>query len=248
MTLLGNYQILNKNPNRLLVSNLYRGANFQPSNMVKFYTSEADGGRLENASIPTGTEPPYSWVLAPKGGELSSTTSIRGSGDLSASLILGKIMEANLSGLGELSASMSLITSMMADLSGSGSISASLSTTIALAANLTGSGSLSASLSLLVPLAANLSGSGSITADLKGNADLAAIIYVNQSEATVQQIVDAVWGALAADYNTSGTMGNKLNGAGSAGDPWTTDLSSYNTVNTAGKVVKQIKALAAAGL
>lgn len=33
-------------------------------------------------------------------------------------------------------------------------------------------------------------------------------------------------------------MGNKLNGAGSAGDPWTTDLSSYNTAGTAGKRLK----------
>jgi len=61
---------------------------------------------------------------------------------------------------------------------------------------------------------------------------------VNQSEATVQQIVDAVWNALAAEYNISGTMGNKLNGAGSAGDPWTTDISAYNTANTAGKILK----------
>lgn len=66
-----------------------------------------------------------------------------------------------------------------------------------------------------------------------------ADIYVNQSEATVQQIVDAVWNALAAEYDLSGTMGEKLNGAGSAGDPWTTDLSSYNTAQTAGKILKE---------
>jgi hypothetical protein len=33
-------------------------------------------------------------------------------------------------------------------------------------------------------------------------------------------------------------MGEKLNGAGSAGNPWTTDLSSYNTANTAGKILR----------
>ena len=45
-------------------------------------------------------------------------------------------------------------------------------------------------------------------------------------------------GYIATQFNEDGTMGEKLNGAGSAGNPWTTDLTSYNTANTAGKVLK----------
>ena len=127
-------------------------------------------------------------------------------------------------------------------------IPGSLSLTLGLAANLAGSGDLSGSLSLLVPLLANLVGSGSLSGNLKGTADLNATIYVNQSEATVQQLVEGVWNALAADYNNSGTMGQKLNAAGTAGDPWTTDLSGYNTTNTAGKIIKQIKSIGQANL
>lgn len=241
--ILGNYSILNKNPNRTIVplGNLNMGSIVKPSLMRGFYTSEADSGRLDHACIPTGTEPPYVFMFAPKGGELSATTHIRGEGVVSGSLTLGKNMEANLSGSGSLSASMSLITSLTAALSGSGSLSGSLSLTLSLAASLIGTGSLSAALSLLIELEANLSSVGILSGNLKGTADLAADIYVNQSEATVQQIVDAVWNALAADYNTSGTMGEKLNGAGSAGDPWTTDLSSYTTANTAGLILKQAK-------
>ena len=97
-------------------------------------------------------------------------------------------------------------------------------------------------------LNAGLSGVGTLSANLKGLASLAADIYVNQSEATVQELVAGVWNALAADYNDSGTMGEKLNAAGTAGDPWTTDLSSYNTTNTAGKIVKQIKSIGQANL
>lgn len=239
--ILGNYSLLNKNPHKLLVStgNLNKGSFWQPNTFLGIHVSEADGGRLRNASIPTGTEPPYCFVLAPEGGELSSTTSIRGTGDVAATLILGKVMEANLSGTGNLTASMSLISALSAALSGSGTITADLKTSLTLAANLVGSGDLTASLKLLIPLAASLSGVGAITANLRGNADLEAQIYVNQSEETVQQIVDAVWGALATDYNASGTMGQKLNGAGSAGDPWTTDLSTYNTANTAGLLMKK---------
>jgi len=246
--LLGNYTILNKNPNRLLVGTQYRSASERQIPLHSFYTSEADGGRLQHACLPTGTEPPYVWRFAPKGGELSATTYVTGSGSLAGSLLSGRYMEADLSGTASLSASMSLITSLVAALTGSGELSANLKTTLSLAADLAGSGDISGSLGLLIELLADLSGSGSLTADLKGNLDLQANIYVNQSEATVQQIVDAVWNALASDYNTSGTMGNKLNGAGSAGDPWTTDLSTYNTTGTAGKIVKQIKSLAQAGL
>ncbi len=50
-----------------------------------------------------------------------------------------------------------------------------------------------------------------------------------------------MWSALAAEYNISGTMGQKLNGAGSAGDPWTTDLTTYTTDGTAGKILQQAK-------
>lgn len=36
---------------------------------------------------------------------------------------------------------------------------------------------------------------------------MSADIYVNQSTASVEEIAAAVWNALAAEYNTSGTMG-----------------------------------------
>lgn len=249
MGLIGNINVVSRIQGHS--SNALASRGFSPLNKIpslySFYVQDRVENRTEQmtASFPTGTEPPYSYMLAYKGGELSSTTYANGTGSLSGSLALGKIMEANLSGSGDLSASMSLITSIAAALSGSGTLSGSLSTTLSLAANLIGSGSLSGSLSMLIPLAAALSGSGAITANLKGNLDMEADIYVNQSQATVDQIVAAVWNAVAADYNTSGTMGQKLNGAGSAGDPWTTDLSAYNTADTAGLILKQAKAKAA---
>jgi hypothetical protein len=42
-----------------------------------------------------------------------------------------------------------------------------------------------------------------------------------ESGVTIDNIVAGVWSALAADFNAAGTMGEKLNGAGSAGNPWT---------------------------
>jgi hypothetical protein len=44
---------------------------------------------------------------------------------------------------------------------------------------------------------------------------------------TAEQCATAVWESLAASFNTPGTMGAKLNAAGTAGDPWTADLEGY---------------------
>lgn len=246
--ILGNIDQLAFNPYRQL-GHFSIKSNYKPSTGYSAYFPDTtSASTFSRACFPTGTQPPYSWLLAPKGGELSATTTLVGTGTLTGSLAMGKTMTADLTGLGELTGSLSLITSLLADLSGSGTLTGDLSLTLSLAADLLGEGDLTGALSLLMGLNADLSGVGTLSANLKGLASLAADIYVNQSEATVQELVAGVWNALAADYNDSGTMGEKLNAAGTAGDPWTTDLSSYNTTNTAGKIVKQIKSIGQANL
>lgn len=54
-------------------------------------------------------------------------------------------------------------------------------------------------------------------------------------------IVNGVWNATAADYNTALTMGAKVNAAGTAGDPWGADLSGY-APGTAGEAVYNMPA------
>jgi hypothetical protein len=204
---------------------------------------------MKRACFPSGTQPPYSWLLAFKGGELSSTNKISGSGTLSANQSNGINIEADLDGTGTIStASLALVTSMIAALTGSGTLTASMVGTVQLAAALTGSGTLAGAMNVLAGLSASLTGTGSIVADLKGKLFMEADIFVNAGTATTVEIASAVWEELAADHNTSGTMGEKLNAAGTAGDPWTTDLTSYNTANTAGKTLKQIKSIGQAGL
>jgi hypothetical protein len=245
MALLGNYSIILKNPATFIggtqVSNCRSAFGGSGQNLQMYYGESVGGGLPLTSSLPTGTEPPFSYHLADKGGELSSTTQITGSGDFTiTSLALGKALEAAMAGVGTVdTAGLSLVTSMIAALAGTGAVTGSMVGTIQMAADLAGSGDITGSLGMLSGMFATIEGTGTLTSDLKGTLSMAADIYVNQSEATVQQIVDAVWSALAAEYNISGTMGNKLNGAGSAGDPWTTDISAYNTANTAGKILKE---------
>ncbi len=184
-----------------------------------------------------GYRPPYSLVLAPKDGGMSMY--VANSGSISADGISGLFGSADLTGEGTISnAAAGLIVEMIASLVGSGELSASISGQLNAIANLVGSGDLSGAASALAGMVAGLTGSGTLEGSQEALGEMVANIFVNQSEATVEQIVEAVWNAFASEYNISGTMGEKLNGAGSAGDPWTTDLSGYNTDNTAGKILK----------
>lgn len=191
-------------------------------------------------SIPTGTEQPYVYILSIKGATLSSSTTINGSGILSAGLTMGKNCEAALTGSGDLVASMSLISSLVANLVGSGQLTGTMNAVAQLTAALSGSGSVTAGLNLIANIAAGLTGSGTLTGDLKGKANLVANIYVNVSEATVQQLVNGVWDAITSDHNNPNTMGEIMNNLGAVADPWSITLPGSYAPGEAGYILGNI--------
>jgi len=211
--------------------------------------------QIKRDSFPTGTNPPYTIMMGDKGALLTSTTTISGSGTVTAGISSGINILADLDGTCSVSANLSLITSMIAALTGSSSVTAGLTGIIQLAASLTGSGTLSGGLSIIAFLESALAGTSSVSAGLRGTLSMEANIYVNQSTATVEELVAGVWNALVLDFNTAGTMGAAMGAAGTAGDPWTTTLPGPYTGDQAGAIVdrledliKQVKALTAAGL
>lgn len=211
--------------------------------------------QIKRDSFPTGTNPPYSLVMGDKGALLTTTTTISGSGTITAGIASGINILADLDGTCSVSANLSLITSMIAALTGSSSVTAGLTGIIQLAADLTGDGTLSGGLSIIAFLESALAGSGTLSGTLRGTLAMEADIYVNQSTATVEELVAGVWNALTADFNAAGTMGQALGAAGTAGDPWTTTLPGPYTGDQAGAIVdrletliKQVKGLTAAGL
>lgn len=238
--LLGNYTPLSANPGRCITHAIPNPYKWRSSgNMYSFYTGDAVvDGETEKASYNNGYVPPYSWVLAPVAGGLGSINEMVGEGDLSiSSLSLGKALEADLTGVGTISdANLSLITSLAAALSGSGTLTAGMVGSVALAASLVGTGSVTAGVNLLANCVATLSGIGALVADLKGTATLEADIYVNEGTASIVQMAEGVWNAVADDYNEAGTMGEKMNDAGSAGNPWT-DTTDYGA-GTKGKLLQ----------
>lgn len=194
----------------------------------------AAGSGIADGTVgrPYGYRNPGAWILPQKPGALSSHNVIIGEGDLTASIAGGKNAEATLTGSGDLSAVGALIVSLVASLTGSGTISgAALLAYLNLAATLAGSGDLTGARTAIGHAAALLEGEGTIAGTTTATAlgELAAAITVTGATLTTGNVGAAVWSAIAATNNDAGTMGEKLNDAGSASNPWTEVLESGMT-------------------
>lgn len=210
---------------------VFERTNFQRGGPIRnFHLGEATGSMSERAGFPNGAEGSDTWSLPRKGGGLAAYTTIAGSGTLTAS-DLQPIFEiaGSMAGSGDLAGAMSLLSGMSATLAGSGGVTGALQALSNMAASISGSGDVAAALGLLVSMQAVLSGSGSLNgSNLTGFANMSASI-LSYGELTPEGLRDAVWSAAAASYNAAGTMGEKLNDAGSASNPWTEVIESGYT-------------------
>lgn len=174
---------------------------------LRFYWDNDVAWVTDRCGLPANYSAPYSWLLPPKSWGLWSNVWIQGSWAFIGSWALGINIESTMSGSGNISnANLGLILSAVATLSGIGGLSADIVGALNASATLAGQWDMSGSLGALAGAVATLSGSGSMNNDITALAFLSADIYVNQSQASVQQIVDWVWNAIASQYNTSGTM------------------------------------------
>lgn len=206
-----------------------------------------------------------------------------GSGASSGTIAAVLYMTATCSGTGNINnAEMQLIVSAVATLVGIGAInSALLSSGINAEATLTGTssavadiagiknatatitagGDITAALTAIGNIVASLQGTSTTTANTSAIADISASI-TPYTALSPESLAASVWNALAVAYNTSGTMGEKLNSAGGGSSPtdianavWDTLKTTHTTADTYGKIVqdletiaKQIKALTSANL
>ena len=178
---------------------------------------------------------------------LSAIAALVGSGDISnanasaaAALVAalvgsGTITNANaaavlsavaaLTGSGDITnATGALILVLVAALLGSGDITNAdgIAVLNGIAA-LVGSGDISnANINALGILQSVLSGSSSVSLTIAAIGELISSITVTGSTLTTANVADAVWNALAAQYNGPGTLGQLLNDSGSSGNPWDT--------------------------
>ena len=104
-----------------------------------------------------------------------------------------------------------------------------------MAATVSGEGTLIPDAELGLNMRASLQGLGSLSGDARTILSMSAKIDAG-ARPSAFDIAQEVWQGKKEIYNSPGTMGNAVNAAGTAGDPWSTDLSTYPP-GTAGYIV-----------
>jgi hypothetical protein len=238
VSLRGNYAVLALVPGRQFGAGFGNTPAYKSSTALK--RNRYLGGVPRLAATPAGYLPPYSWVIPVTGGDMATFTLIRGTSTMTGGAAAGVNISSTIDGVGDLTVTGQLVVSAVATLTGSGVVSdAGLLAVLQASATLSGTGDLTAGLDALGHVIATLTGTASESATLTATGTLAAEI-TPFTDLSPQSLAGAVWAAVAADNNDPLTMGEKLNGAGSAGDPWSTVLPGSYTTSQAGGIVSLI--------
>lgn len=226
-----------------------RWANYARTGAMRNITA-GEGITSGLVSLPSGNRHPSAWMPPQKAGALAARNSLIGSGAVSsADAWAVKLASASITGSGALTATGSLIVQLVAAITGSGTVTdADIKAFLQLAAALTGSGVAAGTATGRGALLAALTGAASVGATLTGRGTLAADLVVTGTGLTTANVGEAVWSALAAANNGTGTMGEKLNDAGSGSNPWTEVIESGYTAAQILRLLAAHAAGAATGL
>ena len=224
MALLGNYSVYDKMPLKFTsgagVQNGARG-NFAESGRVRNRMMQDETTTaLTYYALPNGAYPNLTWFIPQIAGQIGSSNQIYGSGIPTATLAGGLAAASTLTGSGTITnGNLTLIAQLIAALTGAGNITPPpilLGTLYLYSNQLTGSGAIAATLAAYADVQASLTGNGTLTLTPYAIGELSANI-TGESALSPQNLAAAVWNAIASQYNTVGTMGNKLNSAASGG-------------------------------
>jgi hypothetical protein len=239
MSLVGNYNVFNKSPQRWLAGSTtsaegqVRSAfNKSGANRNRFYQDGTTAAK-KTMAVPTGSYMGSSWVLPQVAGEIA-TSGVRGSGTITPSVIAGGVNGvAALTGSGTITPNAAqLLIWAIASISGSGTISSAAGVPVAVAAaNLIGAGTITSSALVgQINAIASLVGSGTIT-DAAGIVLSTAAIAASLSGSGV--ISAAVFNAIAvAQASTSGS-GTVSSANGVSTFPATANLAGSGSVTSA---------------
>jgi hypothetical protein len=244
MALIGNYAVINKTPGRFLSGTALSGDRDNYSKAGMHRNKFLSFAKFN--AVPNGYSPGYCFVPAQTSGGIASYTAM--SEEISttaASLASGiNIVAALDAAIVLTSADLAQIVGLLANLTASiGITDAQLAAVAGLQASISASMTLTdAQLGAIVDLIAALSAQGSFTnANDFATAEISADIS-SLTPLSPQSLATALWNSVAADYNETGTMGEKLNDAGSASNPWTEVIESGYTAT---EVLRILLAVAA---
>jgi hypothetical protein len=180
--------------------------------MMQSGTTSAD----EYYALPNGGYPSLTWFIPQRAGQIGSSNQIYGEGVSAGNLAGGRNGVANVTGAGDITnGNLTLIAQLIASLTGAGDVTPPpelLGTLFMFSNQLTGAGAIAATLTAFASAQADLSGAGSLAVVPYATGDLSADI-TGESVLSPQNLAAAVWSALAAQFNASGTTGEQLNNA-----------------------------------
>jgi hypothetical protein len=134
-----------------------------------------------------------------------------------------------------------------ARLQGSSAFTSSIQAAGKMEATLTGEGSMSPGANMAYTSSATFAGEGFIDADITAAGRMSATLDAG-ARPSAFDIAQEVWQAQATSYNAAGTMGEKLNDAGSAGNPWTTVIEDGMTAEEILKLILSVTSGDATGM
>lgn len=240
MGLLGNHSVLNKNPGRALGGSTVSETRAQWSKLGPIagrFTGSAGYSAKEN--VPTGYLPPYTYGLPRASGGLSAFNMALGTSVAAANGAMGVAAAGSLAGVGTLTATGALIVSASGALTGTGAATGAILAALAAVGAAAGSCVVVGATTALGWATGAASGVATLAATRYATGELAGDI-TPFTELSPQNLATAVWAAVAAQNNDAGSMGEKLNGAGSAGNPWTEEIESGMTAAQAMRLLTAV--------
>lgn len=254
MGLLQNISVLSAQPIRNMggaaIQCVIRSSYNRPEQNMNMFVSYADvydgagHSQLQKAGNPNGYAPPYQFAMPIKDGGMATQQSIYGGGVLTTiSLSMGGGMACpypQIVGAGEITtAAMSVLIQLATSaIIGTGGVTGPVQMILSMAADVAAGGDIDGSLGLIAWCVGALTGAGGADGSvLRGESWMSASIVVTGDVLTAQSVAAEVWNSLAAAYNNSGSMGEKLNDAGSASNPWTEIIEAGLTAEDILKIV-----------
>lgn len=222
--LLGNYSVYNRGP----VFNVTGAAQAKMPSMFsmsgrrrnRYYV---DMSTTANAvdGLPYGNTPPASWMIPQKAGAMKAR--VIGDATVTGTAYGGLAAECVIAGTSDVTAFCSLIAGMTCQIDGVATFTGDLRAILNCVANISGTATVTA----------NMFGDGFMLSAMTGTGDASLTSYAVGhmgcaitpfTDLSPQNLAYYVWQATAADNNDIGTMGEKLNSAGSGSSP--TDIAN----------------------
>lgn len=199
------------------------------------------------SSIPNGYRPPVAWVPPQKPGGMSSRYQAEIDVAGSATINAGRSVE----GIANITVFGSGAPGLIVSIAGNNTFSIIASGAVVAVIQLAGNGSLViggggqlggvATMGGIVQFALTAALQSYAVARLSG-------AYTPFTELSPEGLARAVWQAGASIYNDAGSMGEKLNAAGAAGDPLTGEIEDGETLRQTMRLIRAILLGNGAGL